>query len=671
MFEAKKKWKNFTQEFHKLFIIWLVAIINLMAFRLYFIYEFRNQIKIETSSSDIFTALVKGFCFDSVIAGAFIVLPYLSLLMLSYFNLFNFIRYIRKFFTFLLFSINLFLCVVTITYFQEYNDQFNHFVFDGLYDDHVAVAITIYEQYNPITSIILFIAWLTLTLKLITFIERTWPAPLVFQSIKSPFYKVLFVCISFILVTVATRGSLESRPAMRKWADVTLDPFLNKTIITPLRSLNYALKDYKSLQSIDNENPFLESGSFDDTLIHDANFSIKSYMEKKTTGQFKENEKIPDHVFLIIMESYDSWPLQDKYAELNITNNLKQLAEKGLHFKNFLPAATGTMNSLASIASGLPFTGVNVSLIGANGNASAASIFNVFKDLGYETNFYYGGLASWQNVGNYIRNQDVDNFYSGANAGGKSSSGIWGIDDDQLFDLVLENTKTQRKSFSVILTTSYHGPFSLDVIDRGYHFSSNDEYPDSVKSLDDGSIDANVLGHLWFSDMALGDFVAQAEKQWPDTLFAITGDHYGRRYFNQNPNLYERSSVPFILYGDLIKPNSIDETIPATHIDIVPTIMEIIAPKDFIYHSFGNPIQLSNNKAIASTKDKFISSQSMWMLNGERSITIYENGQDTSISWPDFEQEISKFNYYKQYKKTMALAWHYIMKGEMIEEEDH
>ena len=64
-------------------------------------------------------------------------------------------------------------------------------------------------------------------------------------------------------------------------------------------------------------------------------------------------------------------------------------------------------------------------------------------------------------------------------------------------------------------------------------------------------------------------------------VFTFTGDHFGRKFINHKPNLYEKSSVPFIMYGKNI-PKEISE-VPGSHIDIMPTLIEMVAPKDFKY----------------------------------------------------------------------------------------
>ncbi|WDE06555.1 sulfatase-like hydrolase/transferase [Thalassomonas viridans] len=636
-----------------------------MAFRLFFIDYFGNQLSGSTRLADIFTALITGFKFDSAMSGVFLVLPFLSMALLLPLRAFKIIAAIRYVFSTLFFVVNLLLCVITITYFQEYNQQFNHFVIEALYDDQSAIASTIIGQYYPSVSLLIYFCWLGFSLFLLRFIHKNVTAPAFIRQIENPGLKIGLALLAFIVLVVATRGSLSTRPAMRKWAEVTADTFLNKTIITPARSLVYAIKDYRALQQHGDNNPF--TGEQDILTVaqhafgdHAGSGQLTDYLKKQAGGAVIDT---PEHIFLVVMESYDAWPLQQQYAPLHLTDQVKALASQGLHFKHFLPASSSTMNSLSSILSGIPFTGVNVSQRGAVGGPSISSVFTTMEKLGYQTNFFYGGLASWQNIGNYVKNQGVDNLYTAAHAGGKSSAGVWGIDDDQLFDLVLEKISGQKKSFSVVMTTTYHGPFSMDVLSRGYPYRDNSDYPEEIKALDDGSIDANTLGHLWFADQAVGDFVRRAQENWPSSLFALTGDHYGRRYFHAKPSLYEISAVPFILYGQGITPDLISTEVAGNHLDMLPTILELIAPKGFSYFSFGDALQHKTVNDFTFANQKIMSTQDLWTIpkggriptgvkdsHGER-----ERGQQKTLSLA-----------VDNYENMMGLAWYYIMEGAQL-----
>src|SRR5207249_1451975 len=61
----------------------------------------------------------------------------------------------------------------------------------------------------------------------------------------------------------------------------------------------------------------------------------------------------PEHIFVIVMESYDGWAMLPEYQSLGLTRNLTELAQAGVSVKAFVSSGESTMKSLAVIVSGL------------------------------------------------------------------------------------------------------------------------------------------------------------------------------------------------------------------------------------------------------------------------------------------------------------------------------
>lgn len=68
----------------------------------------------------------------------------------------------------------------------------------------------------------------------------------------------------------------------------------------------------------------------------------------------------PRHIFSIVMESYNGWPLLEPYRALGITRKMERLGRSGLLFEHFLPAGTGTMDSLGPLLAGLAEPGIPI-----------------------------------------------------------------------------------------------------------------------------------------------------------------------------------------------------------------------------------------------------------------------------------------------------------------------
>lgn len=589
-----------------------------------------------------------GFKFDCTAVAYFLLIPIITTFILSWYNKFDLIKKIRVVFQYLFVIISTLICLISINYYKEFNDQFNNFVFLSLDDDKEAVLKTIIETYNPIENILLLILISAVGIFLFKYFEKGNRIYGVLKKIQCKIPQLLFLIILLYLTVSCLRGTLTHPPVMRKWAAISRDPFLNKTIINPYRSLKYAYEDYKKLNDIAGDNPYVKDIK---SLYSEA--TVSEVINKKAKGAIIEK---PKQIFLVIMESYDQWPLMDEYSSFGLSDNLQRIANKGTHFVNFLPSFNATFYAYGTITAGIPYNGVNISRIGTMSDTYVTSIFQQFKELGYKTKMFYGGFLSWENIGQFTSHMGCDEIYSGIDAGGKSESGAWGIEDEKLFDLVLDHVDTEEYSFNVILTSSYHAPYSVDVKSRGFKYTDREQFPAEIKKYDDGRMSMDEIGHLWYGDWAIGRFMDVAESKYKDGLYAFTGDHFGRRFINHTPNLYECSAVPFILYGKDIPAER--NLTPGSHIDIAPTLIELIAPKEFNYYSFGMSM-FSEGKRFGVGFDKVIDSDSLYFN------TKHSNVKKINLSTLE-ESESDVFKYQKEYDKLVGLSWHYIIRGDSL-----
>ena len=650
------RWFLFINESWRIATLWFAGVLLFMSFRVFFLVYFHNRITASLDVDTVLNALKTGFAFDSAASGVCFSIPFLLNCILQPLRLGHWVRVVRILTAKLFFAVAILLCITSITYITEYGSQFNYFMFEGLHDDQQAIALTAIKQYQPWGSVLSLLVLLVVAFKLCHLIDQQSNGFLerIFTDCK--WKRTFLIALIVVLFVCAIRGSFESRPASRKWSAVTLDPFVNNLVINPFRSFVYAIKDYNELQShgLDGVNPYLKG---DLTIDPNGLSGLKQRCSEPLLAP-------PSQIFFIVMESYDSWPLQHKYASLNLTNELKNLASKGVYLDNVLPAASSTMNSLSSILSGIPYAGVNMSLIGPQQPASKLSLFNQLEQLGYTSQFFYGGLLSWQNVGQYVLSQGADKVYSATDAGGKGSAGVWGIDDAQLFDLVA--AKTQPKSFNVVMSGSYHGPFNLDLNQYDYPFKTAADYPAEIQELETQVLDPYVLGHLWYSDKMLGAFVRKMQQRYPDALFIITGDHYSRRYLHPRPNLYELTHVPLVIYGNGVKSSMLNAQKIASHMDIAPTLLNLIAPANTAFYSVGQSLFSPTAERTVFGFQTVRNNKQLW--RGDLS-ALYEyyavNSLDKIQLMPTQTQAFKEIDAETEqaYNQYMAQAWHLLTQG--------
>lgn len=641
------KRKRFLKELSNLIFFWFFGVAFFTVFRLIFIAVFHEKIQQKISFGEILDVLLMGFRFDCTAVAYFLLLPFLLLLLLAPFNQYRIITITRKVHEILFVVLSTLICVVTINYFKEYGDQFNHFLFLALYDDQKAVFNTIIEYYHPFLNSLIIIITVILGILTFRFFQDRKSIYQVFRKIRFKRSKYVFAIVVLILFIFGIRGSFSTIPVLREYSGISKDNFLNKTIINPYRSLKYAIKDFNRLNDLGDKNPYMDDQLFKNTFPQDK---VTDVLRKTAQGATVEK---PKQIFIVVMESYDSWPLMDKYRGFHFADNLAAIAQNGTHFNHFLAAGNTTIDSFGAIMTNVPNCGINLSHIGTTTAPFETSIFTQFKKLGYETNFYYGGFLSWENIGDLSKYYGVDKIYSGVDGGGKTDTGGWGIEDEKLFNLVMKHTDKNKYSLNIILTTSYHAPYTVDLEAKGFPYKSADDFPPAMKKYYDGAMNLKELGHLWYGDKAIGDFVKKAEKEFTNSIFNFTGDHFGRKFINSKPNLYEKSSVAYVMYGKSI-PKSLNTT-PGTHIDIMPTLIEMIAPKGFEYYSFGESMfTKGKNEGIAFDK----------MIDGNDLYYFPKGANIEKIDLTTFkEASLKKSNLEQKHNKLMALAWYYTMKG--------
>lgn len=123
------------------------------------------------------------------------------------------------------------------------------------------------------------------------------------------------------------------------------------------------------------------------------------------------------------------------------------------------------------------------------------------------------------------------------------------------------------------MTTSNHPPYSVNVAKEGYDVNKvKGHLPDSIAENDK---QLNEMGHIWYADHVMGEFIASEEKADSSALFVITGDHSERFTFAREVSPNVASTIPIIFYGrgihkDWLAPNAFGMSI-----QIIPTLAEL------------------------------------------------------------------------------------------------
>ena len=312
-----------------------------------------------------------------------------------------------------------------------------------------------------------------------------------------------------------------------------------------------------------------------------ANPNGKSFDESftKTITEAKLNQQ-PNAVYIILGESYGLWPFLPEFDGIGnyVVAEGKKFANapNAMHTKYALAQGTGTMPAINGLLTGMPDVGLYPNYEGISYKQPyGLGIGPVMKQLGYKTVFWYGGFSTWQNVKDFALSQGFDEFHD-ASEMNDDSGNAWGVPDKALFKAIESYMAAHKneKILNVIMTTSNHPPYSLNLKQEGFDASKVvNHMPDTIENTEQR---VNEIGHFWYADHVMGEFITAMEQQDQSSIFVITGDHSERFTFARDIGPEVVSTIPIIFYGQGITPMMMPNDQFGMSIQIIPTLAELV-----------------------------------------------------------------------------------------------
>ncbi len=631
-------WPRFCRQLSRDGKLWLVSIVLLTLYRILFLTVFSARMAADSGLPTILQSMEIGFRFDSKVATMAMAPSFFLTLISGFVDWEHRAERLRLIMGVMFWGCILVLGRIAIGYFKEYDDLFNQWLFGLYYDDPAAIGKTIYAQYHVILELLAGILLLSLGAGICrNLVARPLVPDRLLVSITGTVpRRVIFSLLIGFLIVGGVRGSFGGRPIQLKDSAVTRDGFLNKATINPFVALKYAVSEHFETVAGGDIHRFLPNNDIGRAVTRvtgvQENSDIDNALKRYASGFAKQ---APRHIFLIVGESYDGWPLLEQFASLGVTNELKALAKDGLQVRPFMAAADGTMSSFDSILTGMPFSGVLANYQHSGLTAYPTSLPDTFRRLGYKTRFFYGGYLSWQNIGDFCKHQGFEEIYGGADMAQGGTRKEWGVDDEEIFKFAEQTVTDEGPSFNIILTTSNHSPYNVDTQAKGF---KPPNLPPKLQKIFQGEENLKHLSHLWYADRCIGRFARGMEKRFPSLLVAVTGDHFGRWYPGGRPGLYEKVAVPFVLYGpQVLAGKRLPPNVAGSHKDIAATLIELAAPQGFMYYALGKNLLAPSSEFVAIEKGRAITAA--YVADLDAMVTA-------PLPWlaPPLEQTLQKHN---------------------------
>jgi phosphoglycerol transferase MdoB-like AlkP superfamily enzyme len=341
----------------------------------------------------------------------------------------------------------------------------------------------------------------------------------------------LLIIFSGVLI-LAIRGGTGLAPMNPGFAYFSNHQFANHATLNASWNLMYDLKHYFRHKN--------------NQFVYMSNAEMQERVNRLTAvGLPNDTENIlttaRPNIVVIILESWTADVIASLGAEKGISPCFDELATQGILFTDFYANGYRTSFGIPAILSGFPSTPEGSILNRPNKMERLPTLAGTLKKNGYSTSFYYGGDTHFDDMNAFFVHSKFDSVTNKSSFLPKDMNSKWGVHDHVLLERVLADLGRQPEPFfSALLTISSHEPFEVPMKTV---FTGTDQ-PSLFKNA------------IHYTDKSLKSFIETAQTQpwFKNTLFLFVADHGSLLPLNR-PNAYmpERSKIPLLLYGEVIK----------------------------------------------------------------------------------------------------------------------
>lgn len=501
------------------------------------------------------------------------------------------------------------LFVASFPYYSQFHSRFHQLLFNAGNDDMYALFISLVQEFNlplRLAGALLLAFCLWQGLKYFLAWGEAKPRTAYSLYIKASRGKSIatgaaMALLLYVLGRLIVFGGSWGWETALEWENVgvTKDSFMNEAILDDYQAIYRGYRMNNRMLACNGLNFTAEqiqqlAGELAGRSADSNN--LDDYLRREAQGAHVAK---PKQIFLIVSESYANWPLLDKYSQLHIADGMKGIiaGEDADYCNAMLPNGASTISALTGVTTGLADANLYLTTMPESFKQPyITAIAPQMEKLGYITNFWYAGPATWERIGAFTEAQGFQHFYGRGDMPEEAEGSVWGCDDEYLYAQVLQKVSPDTSSFNVILNVSNHSPYTVDVAAKGFDADKLRQALPPEAAKDDWLV--NELGHYWYADRELAGFVKNLKEKYPDCLVLIVGDHADRYNIDKQPSMYERYVVPFVVTGAGVHKGILLPDSAGSQIDIGPTIIEMVAPKGFVYYAIGSSLTRSNRQGV-------------------------------------------------------------------------
>ena len=346
---------------------------------------------------------------------------------------------------------------------------------------------------------------------------------------------LLFLCI---------RGGTDVSTANPGMVYFSENAFLNSAAVNPAFNLFYSLSKIKDFSE--------RANYFKPEELAEKYAALEISTESRNTKPLLHTQR--PNIVLIIMEGCG----RTFYDIPNLMPNLKAVAAEGIEFTNCYANSFRTDRGVLCTLSGYPsYPDVSVMKLTDSKVAGLPSIARSLGNVGYDTEFIYGGDINFTNTNGYLLSTGYRRtFGETAFPDEQRNDSKWGVHDEFAFAKTLhhiEQKDTLNPWMLTLLTLSSHEPWEVP-----------------YARIKDNPTE-NSFAYL---DHCIGTFIQQFKQldAWKNTLVVIIPDHGNGYGLTEETMMVEKNRIPLILVGGALAESGTVEVV-CNQSDLAATLL--------------------------------------------------------------------------------------------------
>jgi phosphoglycerol transferase MdoB-like AlkP superfamily enzyme len=365
----------------------------------------------------------------------------------------------------------------------------------------------------------------------------------------------------------------------------------------------------------DDEYPFLHENDYPDVL----------------SPFFDSLDVAPDIVFLLMESFGGAYSGKDAYLG-SFTPFLDSLAQHSLVWTNAISSTGRTFGLLPGVFGGLPF-GEKGFLELYQEFPYHNSLLSVLRDNGYESRFFIGSDANFDNEAVFLNYQGIvqleeEKKFPSTFSKAPSIAGFsWGYADKDVFihginTLPAAVTAPQLRIFQ---TLTSHDPYLVP--EREYYKQKIQDHLSNRLRLSTAKIQEymayeNIYMTILYADDALKLFFEkyQQRPEFANTIFVITGDH--RLPEIPMTSRLDRFHVPLLIYSPLLKRTEYFKGV-SSHYEITPSLLAFLEKQNLV----SLPEEVIWQGQVLDTAQTFQSHIAMPLMRNKNQLMEYIHGE--------------------------------------------